>query len=127
MVTFSLYLGWLVCLEQPSDVEVSSELILHYRAFAYFTLLCLRQLTQGQGYDRILFMFGFAAASLTIMPKRRESCLTTVGIEPVTLAKSLLTRKSKTVFPSGPPSKYYPGPTMLNFRNEMITVVFIEL
>ena len=29
------------------------------------------------------------------------------------------------VFPGGPPSKYYPGPTMLNFRDQMRTGVFI--
>ena len=29
------------------------------------------------------------------------------------------------VFPGGPPSKYYPGPTMLNFRDQTRTGVFI--
>ena len=29
------------------------------------------------------------------------------------------------VFPGGPPSKYYPGPTMLNFRDRTRTGVFI--
>ena len=29
------------------------------------------------------------------------------------------------VFPGGPPSKYYPGPTMLTFRDQTRTVVFI--
>ena len=28
-------------------------------------------------------------------------------------------------FPGGPPSKYYPGPTMLNFRDQTRTGVFI--
>ena len=28
-------------------------------------------------------------------------------------------------FPGGPPSKYYPGPTMLNFRDRTRTGVFI--
>ena len=28
------------------------------------------------------------------------------------------------VFPGGPPSKYYPGPTMLNFRDQMRTGAF---
>ena len=31
------------------------------------------------------------------------------------------------VFPGGPPSKYYPGPTMLNFRDLTRTGVFIEV
>ena len=31
------------------------------------------------------------------------------------------------VFPDGPPSKYYPGPTMLNFRDLTRTGVFIEV
>ena len=31
------------------------------------------------------------------------------------------------MFPGGPPSKYYPGPTMLNFRNVTRTGVFIEV
>ena len=30
-------------------------------------------------------------------------------------------------FPGGPPSKYYPGPTMLNFRDQTRTGVFIVL
>ena len=38
-------------------------------------------------------------------------------------------RKQKSlphrVFPGGPPSKYYPGPTMLNFRDQTRTGVFI--
>ena len=29
------------------------------------------------------------------------------------------------VFPGGPPSKYYPGPTLLNFRDQTRTGVFI--
>ena len=29
------------------------------------------------------------------------------------------------VFPGGSPSKYYPGPTMLNFRDQTRTGVFI--
>ena len=29
------------------------------------------------------------------------------------------------VFPGGPPSKYYPGPTMLNFRDQTRTGAFI--
>ena len=29
------------------------------------------------------------------------------------------------MFPGGPPSKYYPGPTMLNFRDLTRTGVFI--
>ena len=36
-------------------------------------------------------------------------------------AKSLRHRE----FPGGPPSKYYPGPTMLNFRDQTRTGVFI--
>ena len=28
------------------------------------------------------------------------------------------------VFPGGPPSKYYPGPTLLNFRERTRTGVF---
>ena len=28
-------------------------------------------------------------------------------------------------FPGGPPSKYYPGPTMLNFRDQTRSGVFI--
>ena len=28
-------------------------------------------------------------------------------------------------FPGGPPSKYYPGPTMLNFRDQTRTGVYI--
>ena len=31
------------------------------------------------------------------------------------------------MFPGGPPSKYYPGPTMLNFRDLTRTGVFIEV
>ena len=38
-----------------------------------------------------------------------------------TFMKSLRHR----VFPGGPPSKYYPGPTMLNFRDQTRTGVFI--
>ena len=82
--SFSLNLGRFVRLEQPSDVEVSSELILPYHAFAYFSLSCLRQLKQR--YDRILFMFGLAAANATIVPYCREHYLTTMDIEPVSLA-----------------------------------------
>ena len=29
------------------------------------------------------------------------------------------------VFPGGPPSKYYPGPTLLNFRDQTRTGAFI--
>jgi hypothetical protein len=38
-----------------------------------------------------------------------------------TFIKSLRHRE----FPGGPPSKYYPGPTMLNFRDQTRTGVFI--
>ena len=40
---------------------------------------------------------------------------------PANLTKSLRHRE----FPGGPPSKYYPGPTMLNFRDRTRTGVFI--
>ena len=39
----------------------------------------------------------------------------------LTNSKSLRHRE----FPGGPPSKYYPGPTMLNFRDRTRTGVFI--
>ena len=47
-----------------------------------------------------------------------------VGSNPTWCARNILRHR---VFPGGPPSKYYPGPTMLNFRDQTRTGVFIEV
>ena len=69
----------------------------------------------------------FDQKSNGIFPRRFESysqryvfrCL--AEYEKKTFMKSLRHR----VLPGGPPSKYYPGPTMLNFRDQTRTGVFI--
>ena len=70
------------------------------------------------------FQFFLTSASLPV-PCHRGTHTMLQDVQPCKRPRAGPKSLRHQVFPGGPPSKYYPGPTMLNFRDRTRTGVFI--